>query len=292
MDEQAIVKLLPGVQDSDANSVKMSLEAARALAMSGEPEEALRLVRRAVEGAEQAGDDMRSINLARAAADIANEIERLKKGADASDASAPDVAGRKKNLPSPPSRPPKSVPTPPPMPSSSAPAVQVAPAPPSTRASHVPPAPSAKSSPHAAAPPSPAHETEPHAPVEAEGRALSAESVVTHESPKLAHEPAAHAPALHADPPGHAERPQAVAPKKAEVRSSPVAVASATVPAEGINELVSQGRAVRVLVKRSARDETLYIVRPLGSGHPPHGAREAFLVLGDADAEFLSGVGG
>jgi hypothetical protein len=292
MDEQTIVKLLPGIQESDADSVKMSLEAARALAMSGEPEEALRFVRRAVEGAEQAGDDMRSITLARAAADIANEIERLSKGGEASDASGSDAGGRKKNLPSPPSRPPKSVPTPPPMPSSSALATQVAPAPPSTRASHVPSAPSGKSSPHAAAPPSPAHEAEPHAPVEAEERPLSAESAITHESPKLAHEPAVHAPALHAEPPAHAEKQHAPTPKKSEVRSSPVAVSSAAVPSAGISELVSQGRAVRVLVKRSARDETLYIVRPLGSGHPPHGAREAFLVLGDADPEFLSGVGG
>ena len=54
MDEQAIVKLVPGTADSDAEGVKMSLEAARALAMGGEPEEALRLVRRAAEAAEHA----------------------------------------------------------------------------------------------------------------------------------------------------------------------------------------------------------------------------------------------
>jgi hypothetical protein len=256
MDEQAIVKLVPGTADSDAESVKMGLEAARALAMGGEPEEALRLVRRAAEAAEQAGDDMRSIALARAAADMANEIERVKKGgADASD-SEPSS----KKLPSPPSR--KSVPTPPPMPTSATAAAPLAPTPPSTRAAHVPPAPSGKSSPEAASPP---------------------EAVVAHSAP------ATHAEvdSEHAEP---AERP-APAPKKVEPRpATPHGPAAQAAPPPGMNELVSQGRAVRVLVKRSARDESLYIVRPHATAHVPVGAREAFLVLGDADPEFLAGA--
>jgi hypothetical protein len=260
MDEQAIVKLVPGTADSDAEGVKMSLEAARALAMGGEPEEALRLVRRAAEAAEQAGDDMRSIALARAAADIANEIERVKKGG----AEAGDSEPSSKKLPSPPSR--KSVPTPPPMPASAPGAAPHAPTPASTRAAHAPPAPSGKSSPEAAPPPEAAADARP-APA-------AAHSEVTGD---------------HAEP---TER-QAAAARKVEARPAPApqhASSAQVAPPPGISELVSQGRAVRVLVKRSARDESLYIVRPHATAHVPVGAREAFLVLGDADPEFLAGA--
>lgn len=226
MDEQAMVKLIPGTVESDAEGVKMGLDAARALVMGGEPEEALRLVRRAADAAEQAGDDMRSITLARAAADMANEIERVKKGADASGDEAPSS----KKLPSPPSR--KSVPTP-----------------------------SSKSSPQAAPPP---------------------EAALDAPAPSAA--PQADAPS---DPVEPAERP-APAPKKLEPRPAPAAASAAAPP--GMSELLSQGRAVRVLVKRSARDESLYIVRPHSTAHVPVGAREAFLVLGDADPDFLAGA--
>lgn len=258
MDEQAIVKLVPGTADSDAEGVKMSLEAARALAMGGEPEEALRLVRRAAEAAEQAGDDMRSIALARAAADIANEIERVKKGG----AEAGDSEPSSKKLPSPPSR--KSVPTPPPMPASAAGAAPQAPIPTSTRAAHATPGPSGKSSPEAAPPPEAAADARP--------ALAAAHTEATSEHAELAERPA---------PPA----------KKVEARpSAPHAAAEQAAPPPGISELVSQGRAVRVLVKRSARDESLYIVRPHATAHVPVGAREAFLVLGDADPEFLAGA--
>lgn len=281
MDEQAIVKLVPGTQASDADGVKMSLEAARALAMSGEPEEALRLVRRAAESAEQAGDDLRSIQLARAAADIANEVERVKKGGTEASASGDD--GHKKPLPSPPSRPPKSGATPPPLPVASAGAAPHAPAPPSARSSQLPPAPSGKSSPQAAPPPQEVAADEPHASPLAHAEAPSehAEAHAPRSSPKAPVEPS------HADA---AERP-AAAPKKVEPRPAPATAAHvALVAPPGMNELVSQGRAVRVLVKRSARDESLYIVRPHSTAHVPVGAREAFLVLGDADPDFLAGA--
>jgi hypothetical protein len=51
--------------------------------------------------------------------------------------------------------------------------------------------------------------------------------------------------------------------------------------------LIASGRAVRVLVKRSARDEALYVVRRAASGKPVLDAREAVLVLLEPDAEFF-----
>ncbi len=274
MDEQAIVKWIPTTVESDADGVKMSLEAARALALSGEPEEALRLLRRAVDAAEQAGDDMRSIALARAAADIANEIERMKKGG----AEASDEAPSSKKFPSPPSR--KSVPTPPPMPASSTSVAPNAPSPPSTRASQAPAAPTGKSSPHAAPPPQ-----EP-APDAHSSAAPPANAPGEHASPDEAHS------SIKADP-AHAQ-PAPAAKKVVETRlpaAAPhVAGAQGSPPPPGRGELLAQGRAVRVLVKRSARDESLYIVRPHATAHVPVGAREAFLVLGEPDADFLAGA--
>jgi hypothetical protein len=53
------------------------------------------------------------------------------------------------------------------------------------------------------------------------------------------------------------------------------------------SELIAQGRAVRVAVKRSAIDGALYVVRPL-VGRPSAGAREALLVLAEPDPAFFS----
>jgi hypothetical protein len=44
---------------------------------------------------------------------------------------------------------------------------------------------------------------------------------------------------------------------------------------------------VRVAVKRSAIDGSLYVVRPLG-GKPAAGAREALLILSEPDQSFFS----
>jgi hypothetical protein len=54
-----------------------------------------------------------------------------------------------------------------------------------------------------------------------------------------------------------------------------------------LQSLVAQGRAVRVSVKRSARDDGLYVVRRIPAGKVlPAGSREAILVLPEADPEF------
>jgi hypothetical protein len=54
-----------------------------------------------------------------------------------------------------------------------------------------------------------------------------------------------------------------------------------------LQHLLDSGRAVKVQVKRSVRDEGLYVVRRVG-GTPALGAREAVMVLLDADDEFFA----
>jgi hypothetical protein len=56
------------------------------------------------------------------------------------------------------------------------------------------------------------------------------------------------------------------------------------------DELIAQGRAMRVAIKRSALDGGLYVVRPLG-GKLGLGAREALLILPEPDPAFLSEPG-
>lgn len=68
---------------------------------------------------------------------------------------------------------------------------------------------------------------------------------------------------------------------------APPSVARA--PLDGaLKQLVDSKRAVKVVVKRSARDEGLYIVRPADGTSLPPGAREALVVLLDADEGFFA----
>ena len=174
---------VPDPEPTDSSSVSETLLAARAELARAEPREALRLLRQAAEASEEAGDDVRALTLARAAADLANEMGG--------------------------SRPPPS--------------------------SHVPP-------PSQAAPPS-------------------------------------HAPPSQVAPPSQFPPPSRVPP------------APAPMPREGAEPelagLLASGRAVRVLVKRSTRDEDLYVVRRPVDGKPVFDAREAVIVLLEPDAGFF-----
>jgi hypothetical protein len=55
-----------------------------------------------------------------------------------------------------------------------------------------------------------------------------------------------------------------------------------------LQQLLASGRAVRVVVKRSARDEGLYVVRRAESQAPALGTREAVIVLLLPDDGFFS----
>ena len=54
-----------------------------------------------------------------------------------------------------------------------------------------------------------------------------------------------------------------------------------------LEQLLASGRAVKVVVKRSARDGELYVVRRASSGAPALGAREAVIVLLEPDDGFF-----
>jgi hypothetical protein len=54
-----------------------------------------------------------------------------------------------------------------------------------------------------------------------------------------------------------------------------------------LRQLLDAGRAVRVVVKRSTRDDELYIVRPASDGAPGLGTREAVIVLLEPDDGFF-----
>jgi len=66
---------LPEVEPQDPESVAVAIETARALFRTGDRMDALRWLRRAAERAEEAGDDLRAVNLARRAADLSSELQ-------------------------------------------------------------------------------------------------------------------------------------------------------------------------------------------------------------------------
>ena len=55
-----------------------------------------------------------------------------------------------------------------------------------------------------------------------------------------------------------------------------------------LKQLLDSGRAVKVVVKRSARDEGLYVVRRAEGNAPALGAREAVMLLLDPDDAFFT----
>jgi hypothetical protein len=74
---------------------------------------------------------------------------------------------------------------------------------------------------------------------------------------------------------------------------SPVSIATAASAGQSdaqaaLAQLLSSGRAVKVVVKRSARDESLYVVRRADDAAPALGTREAVMVLLEADDGFFA----
>lgn len=168
--------VIPSSERSDPEPVRSSLAQAHADFERGEVREALKHLRRAAEGADDAGSELRAVALARAAADLATEV-----GASLT-----------------------------PAPATAAPSTAPA-------ASAVMPVAAASSAPSAAPP-----------------------SVVR----------------------GNADA--------------------------ALKQLLDSGRAVKVVVKRSARDEGLYVVRRADSHSPALGTREAVIVLLENDDGFFT----
>lgn len=65
---------MPKAEAGDAAEVALALETARALWAKGQGLESVRWIQRAAENAESAGNDLRAVNLARAAADLRAEV--------------------------------------------------------------------------------------------------------------------------------------------------------------------------------------------------------------------------
>lgn len=68
---------LPEVEPHDPEPVAVAIETARALFRTGDRLDALRWLRRAAERAEEAGDDLRAVTLARRAADLSTELQSV-----------------------------------------------------------------------------------------------------------------------------------------------------------------------------------------------------------------------
>lgn len=68
---------LPEVEPRDPEPVAVAIETARALFRTGEQLDALRWLRRAAERAEESGDDLRAVHLARSAADLSTALQSI-----------------------------------------------------------------------------------------------------------------------------------------------------------------------------------------------------------------------
>ena len=78
------------------------------------------------------------------------------------------------------------------------------------------------------------------------------------------------------------------------MRAAPSAAPTSLVrssPEAALQQLLDAGRAVRVVVKRSTRDDELYVVRRADGHSPALGTREAVMVLIEPDADFFAKPG-
>ncbi|HVU03678.1 MAG TPA: hypothetical protein VHE30_18090 [Polyangiaceae bacterium] len=267
----------PKVTQTDPSDVAVAIETAQALWRRGDLQESLRWVRRAAEAAENEGDDMRALSLARAAADLQEQYRP-------SQAPPPPAATRA-------SAPPAARPS----------AVPVA-----AHPSAAPAQPAATSTEDRVSRPSVA----PSRPSQAPSRAAEAVAKATLDippAPKL--EPwsppgSRAAEAAPAPAPARAEpAPSAVAPAPAPRAAEPAPasvraeralepttpatpVAAMPVPEKPSAKSGEVHTALRVAVEASRKAPGTFIVRALGAGEAPgDGAFEALLVPLSADVD-------
>lgn len=269
----------PTPVDDDAEDVVLALETAGALWSNGNPAEALRWLRRAADSAEQAGNDLRAVALAKTAAELTPISE--------------SVPPKPATVPPPPPEPPALEPAlsgPPPLPDGALGEPAVDAGPPSAAPDDV--------TASGAAVPETAGATR-HAPVEEAQPPLSARGgpppLPGDASAAAPNESGAPSPApVDAGPP---PLPGAEAPSPAPPSARPATKATnahppstnghsggarSTIKVRGSSVEVDVRNALRVSVKQSARDDKLYVARLLDDdGEPPLGGRSALLVLLD-----------
>jgi hypothetical protein len=261
MDPTTSAASLPSPEATDPSDVSVALEAARALWENADTDEALRWFSRAAEAAEQAGNDRRALELARAVAD-------LKDGLAANAGAVPAAPVAKSATPPPPPSARKSLPPAPPL-------VRLRPPPEAAPAKSAPPAPSmrprpAEAAPAKSAPPPPSMRARP--PEAAAGRSVSVSPPLPQAKPPSERPPA---PAMVekpepsvASPAQRAKLPYEEVPTPAKVEKAAPTAKMATPDEESL----------RVSVKSSVRDPDLLLVRVLRRGQVvPSGCHEAFL---------------
>lgn len=262
---------IPSPQPGDSEDVELALETAQRMYTNKDLPEALKWLRRAANFADEAGDDLRQLQLARLAADLAAVVDAGPQVITSAPSLPPTTkSSAPSRLPQPPSK------HPPPAPSGR-PSVAPTPSAPASASSPVasggpPPLTGSSSSKLKPAPigQGPTQSTSDSQPPPA-AKATATTSI----KPKPSESAATSTPV----PVAAASKPAvSVAPTSAgaiKVERS----ASGTPPAAAFGEVKAQG-SVRVAVRVSARDENLYIVRPLAQGQKlPPGSREARLVF-------------
>lgn len=282
---------IPSAQTGDSDDVELALETAQRMHRTGDHTEALKWLRRAVNAADDAGDDRRQLELARAAADYTSIVSAAvtaeasaptpREGASASVVVTAVVTPLETAPVRSPSRMPPQPQKPPPPPStrgSTAPSMMA-------QATSVPPTkPAVSGGPPPLKPkpssvlPGPQSSVAMHQAKTSESHIPPAPKPVSPNS--LTSQPNPSNPSRAPGP--STVRPQALGAKSGE---NETARAAPSGPPSGFHDLVPPPKgAQRVAVRVSARDENLYVVRPLAPGQRvPVGAREAWLFFDEAD---------
>ena len=238
----------PAPEDGDAEDVVLALETANALWGREDSREAIRWLRRAAEAAEEAGNDMRAVGLARTAADLSSQPDKAKEAAPAKSSASSQPS-------SPQATQPAATPTPP-----DKPAPQPASSPPPAAA------PARKETP-SAPPPSGPKSTPPPAPAAAPS-SPGKESAIERIARRAGSEPS------------RAEaRPTGDKTKDAMVHLAALASADATTGTPRAKRSLGPYQALRVSVEPSKDDRKLLLVRVLNqSEEPAADTYEAMLV--------------
>lgn len=263
---------LPSPETDDPSDVAVALEAARALWENGERDEALRWFSRAVEAAEQAGNDRRAVELARAVADMKDGLRAASQTPPPPATTPkpptrpPPPSARKASLPpTPPSMrprtpeppPARAASVPPPLPQAPPPLPQATPPLPDRPERTVLPFEVAEGEKKSVRPP-PAPPVRPEPPIERAGGAKGTPEPAKKEAVKAVSEPAKK----------EAVKAVSEAPKKEALKAV----------SEPAKKDFTDGEWLRVSVKSSVRDPDLFLVRVLRKGQAvPADCHEAFL---------------
>jgi hypothetical protein len=260
---------VPAPRPGDSDQLVSSLENAALFGRIGDNEEALRWLQRAAEFASESGDDLRTLALARSAAELSGSIR-----AGLTPVSTKVDLKAEKPLPAPPprSRPAEPEATPADASTQDEPTLLVARPQP-----HAPPPPSARP---LASRPHPQHASARNLPAPTGARTPdppATKSVVAKPTAAAPAKPTAAAPAKPtAAAPAATATPQAVSSQVTTPKSPPTAPKSSPTAATSPPRL---RQAARVSVEKSASEPGLFLVRLLEDGKaPPPGRSEALLL--------------